>query len=115
MTAKLRTIGKILLLIGINAVLLELILQGISGVQYYRQRARLVAAMASRFPNGETRVLCIGDSFTYGMGASSDTTSYPAQLATLLQKRQGTRHWNALNFGKPGMNSNEVEIGRAHV
>ena len=104
----LRTVGKILLLIGANVLLLELILQGISGIQYYRQRVRLDAVVASRHPKGETRILCIGDSFTFGMGASSNTTSYPSRLEALLNAQQRRHRWKVVNFGKPGLNSSEA-------
>jgi hypothetical protein len=36
-------------------------------------------------------VLCVGDSFTFGMGASSPSRAYPARLETRLQ--QGQRCW----------------------
>jgi lysophospholipase L1-like esterase/tetratricopeptide (TPR) repeat protein len=51
-------------------------------------------------------VLCLGDSFTYGMGSSSPAKSYPQQLEHLLQ--QDDPRWRVVNRGWPGRNSREV-------
>lgn len=54
-------------------------------------------------------VLCIGDSFTYGMGSSSPSKSYPGQLEPLL--RAAGDDGGAMrveNRGWPGRNSREV-------
>lgn len=51
-------------------------------------------------------VLCVGDSFTYGMGASAPAMSYPAQLERQL--RHGGESWQVINRGWPGRNSRDV-------
>ncbi len=56
---------------------------------------------------GERVVLCVGDSFTYGFGASSAAGSYPAQLETTLNE-SGTGSWKVINGAWPGQNSWEV-------
>ncbi len=56
---------------------------------------------------GEKVVLCVGDSFTYGYGASSPAGSYPIQLEGLLNE-SGTGPWKVVNGGWPGQNSWDV-------
>lgn len=59
--------------------------------------------------NTDSRILCIGDSSTYGLGASNtDKFSYPAQLQALLNEKAHNRKFQVLNFGVPGMNSSQV-------
>lgn len=53
-------------------------------------------------------ILCVGDSYTYGFGATSARYSYPAQLEGLL-KRSG-RGWRVLNGGLPGRNSHDLVL-----
>lgn len=52
-------------------------------------------------------VLCVGDSFTHGMGSSTMAGSYPAQLENLLRHQLGDA-WRTVNRGWPGRNSREV-------
>jgi len=49
------------------------------------------------------RILCIGDSHTWGFGSSSDE-SYPSQLEMLINS-SGKRKCQVINAGIPGMNS----------
>ncbi len=56
---------------------------------------------------GERVVLCVGDSFTYGYGASSSAGSYPAQLEEALNE-PGRGPWKVFNGGWPGQNSWDV-------
>ncbi|MEZ5967086.1 MAG: SGNH/GDSL hydrolase family protein [Planctomycetota bacterium] len=56
---------------------------------------------------GEDRcILCVGDSFTYGLGATGRAGSYPRQLEALLRAR-GDRS-AVVNGGWPGQSSREV-------
>ncbi|HKB16010.1 MAG TPA: GDSL-type esterase/lipase family protein [Planctomycetota bacterium] len=52
-------------------------------------------------------ILCVGDSFTHGHGASSEAASYPAQLETLL-RASGKGEWRVVNRGWAGQNSWDV-------
>ncbi len=52
-------------------------------------------------------VLCVGDSYTYGMGGSGRESSYPSQLQARLRKRTRAP-WHVENAGWPGRNSREV-------
>jgi lysophospholipase L1-like esterase len=49
-------------------------------------------------------ILCLGDSHTYGMGASPDK-SYPAQLSDLIKKNYPGKKINVVNLGRPGINT----------
>ena len=56
---------------------------------------------------GDARVLCVGDSFTYGVGAGRED-SYPAQLQQVLDEEGGGDRWSVINAGFPGRNSAEL-------
>ncbi|MEO0480549.1 MAG: SGNH/GDSL hydrolase family protein [Planctomycetota bacterium] len=54
------------------------------------------------------RVLCLGDSFTYGIGAEDEKTgSYPAHLQQILEERAPGRY-QVVNRGWPGLNSRKI-------
>ncbi len=51
---------------------------------------------------GQTKVACIGDSITYGLGLSDRTSSaYPARLQALLEK-SAPGEYTVRNFGNSG-------------
>jgi lysophospholipase L1-like esterase len=85
------------------ALALELLLQ-LAGL--------VVAATGSELPQawrtGDRRVLCLGDSNTYGLWLKHrDLNSYPAQLEALWN--QGDRSpIEVMNLGYPGSNSSRV-------
>lgn len=55
-------------------------------------------------------IFFVGDSFTYGVGASSPNFSYPSQLCKLLNQNQQKR-WTCHNFGYPGSNTQDhIEV-----
>ena len=89
--------------------LLESVLQALSWIQYRGLRRHYAAQVASAGGRpGERRVLCLGDSFTFGHGASAKEFAYPAQLQRLLSRGAPQRPWRVVNFGKRGANSGEV-------
>lgn len=57
-------------------------------------------------PGGGFDILCIGDSFTYGLGAPA-ADSYPAQLEKILNRGGKQKHIRVVNLGVPGNNSSE--------
>ena len=81
-----------LLVVVASAALLELVLQaGAVAVwlTHTRPAEPAVQAEVAAIDPDAARVLCIGDSFTYGDGASSSEHSYPAVLERLLAERIG--------------------------
>jgi lysophospholipase L1-like esterase len=57
---------------------------------------------------GQRTILCTGDSFTYGLGASAPENSYPARLQAILRERTGDAGWRVVNCGWPGQDSRDV-------
>jgi len=67
-----------------------------------------VAPPAGAGPATGTRsVLCVGDSYTFGIGATSPAGSYPGQLATALAAR-GLAGVGVDNAGFPGQHSADL-------
>jgi len=56
-------------------------------------------------PAGVRRVLCLGDSFTWGVGVLFDD-AWPQRVERLLSREGGGR-WEAVNLGEPGLNTVE--------
>ena len=59
---------------------------------YHRQQELLLAT------EKDTRILCVGDSFTAGFGASSKTASYPTQLKKILNDHSEEDQWEVLIY-----------------
>jgi lysophospholipase L1-like esterase len=85
------------------------------------QVGALVVHLTQARPTLPTRghsdcVLCVGDSWTQGMGSSDYLhNSYPAVLQQLLQKETG-KPWQVVNGGESGQNSREVLLRlRSHL
>ena len=79
------------------ALLLELSLRIGGRIALSSARAR-PPAMQGR------RVLCIGDSFVWGIGGKS----FPEQLGEILDEKAGRGVFSVINEGKPGSNSSYV-------
>ena len=56
---------------------------------------------------GTTRILCFGDSFTFGVGAASGE-DYPSQLERMLNERAGGKRFSVINRGVGGYNTSQV-------
>lgn len=55
---------------------------------------------------GARKMLCVGDSWTYGVESGDPARlSYPAQLQRLIARRSGGTAWQVINRGRPGLNS----------
>jgi hypothetical protein len=98
-------LAKVLLATCSTFVLLELALQ-VLAIAAWLSGGSLRSATVVRAADTKV-VLCIGDSFTYGMGASDPDFCYPSQLEERLQDRFG-RHWRVVNRGWPGNDSHEL-------
>ncbi|MCA8943987.1 MAG: SGNH/GDSL hydrolase family protein, partial [Planctomycetes bacterium] len=83
----------------VSLLLLELTLQVLALFVAWSNEAPAIGSTAA----GDRLVLCVGDSFTWGQGASAEG-SYPSQLADLLTDATDA-HWVVANRGKPGRNS----------
>lgn len=59
----------------------------------------------SAITNSALRIVCLGDSFTYGLGASTEN-SYPVYLEKLFN--QNTLAATVINKGLPGLNSSKL-------
>lgn len=82
----------------VSLVALEVLLQ-LAGIFV---RGSLDRAVVGR-PDS-VRILCVGDSHTFGAGVSREE-SYPAQLAARLADRHPGMSFDVLNLGVPGANT----------
>lgn len=76
----------------------ELSLRVIGYIQYRKPIANKISR------ENDYIIVCIGDSFTYGLGVEKND-SYPTQLEKLLNSNIISRHFKVFNFGVPGSNS----------
>lgn len=97
---KRRLSGKLLLASITFLVMLEVVLQGAAMI------ATASMARRNRGVRDTPHVLCIGDSFTYGVGASSSEYAYPGSLAVSL-KESGI-DIPVINGGWPGRTSSDL-------
>src|SRR5262245_6394619 len=97
-----RHLAKLGLKILITFILLEAVLQ-VAAFAIYLSFRRPPQALDTA---GQRAILCVGDSYTFGLGASSAERSYPGVLQQLLRKDDPS--WQVINAGWPGRNSLEV-------
>jgi hypothetical protein len=100
---------------GVWIVRLSLLLfGGLLGLELALQVASLFSTgRGAALPEGaRVRVLCVGDSHTYGAGVPADQ-SYPAQLQQILDARS-PGVWGVVNLGVPGMNTTQVRKRLPH-
>ncbi|MFY9345615.1 MAG: GDSL-type esterase/lipase family protein [Planctomycetota bacterium] len=84
-------------------LLLEVVLQLGSLVVYWLQPRPSAVTVT-----GSQTILCVGDSWTHGMGSSdTGTRSYPAVVQELLRARTN-QPWTVVNCGQAGQNSRDV-------
>ncbi len=94
-----------LLLVVATAVLLELLLQA-GAVVVYLAHGRAPETSAG----GRGAVLCVGDSFTYGAGATTPAGSYPAAMQRAARDEHGLEI-EVINAGWPGQTSLDIVCG----
>lgn len=80
---------------------IEICLRGIGYFYLLLHRGRIIS-------QNSFKILCLGDSFTFGVGADSVSQSYPAQLEKLLNENYKDKHFEVVNLGVPGFNSSQV-------
>ncbi len=107
-SARLRSVAtKIgLVVFGLAAALIatELVLQ--TGAWYLRLRGQT----AAQWTGGSRRVICVGDSNTYGLWLER-SQAYPAQLQQRWDAQAGLPPIEVLNLGVPGTNSSKLRKG----
>lgn len=64
---------------------------------------------ASENKKNDFIVLCLGDSYTYGVGAGV-SLSYPAQLEKVVNESHPSSGVRVINYGVPGMNSSTLAL-----
>ena len=79
---------------------LEIMLQILSvSAQYKLQNTQ------TSLQDNSTTILCLGDSYTFGVGASDRSGSWPAALERRLNADTSFRNIRVINAGNPGKNS----------
>jgi lysophospholipase L1-like esterase len=106
-----RAIASRLLLLGFGVFLAALILEGLLRIAAVVNPARLPDPPA--WIGGASRILCLGDSNTYGLYVDK-SQSYPRVLEALWNSRDGARKVEVLDMGFPVTNSSKLlkEIDR---
>lgn len=97
--------------VGVTAALLTMLLLAEGGLRLAqhivlskRDQNKEATAMA-----GGSRVLALGDSWTYGMESGDPARlSYPAQLQRMLNRGQSISPYRVINRGKPGLSSRHL-------
>ncbi|MGE0143773.1 MAG: GDSL-type esterase/lipase family protein [Planctomycetota bacterium] len=100
MTRSTRRLRAIAIGFGFALVAFELAMQGLAYLTWRKHGGFSVRTVAS-----EHAVLCVGDSFTFGLGASGGN-DYPRQAETLL--RESIADAVVVNGGKAGQDSADV-------
>ncbi|HET9888583.1 MAG TPA: hypothetical protein VFR10_13830, partial [bacterium] len=94
-----RRVAAVLFGILVGLLLLEGTLQALAYATFRSARAEQSTA-SEHSPSSGHRVLCVGDSYTYGIGAKSHQGSYPARLQEYLRGESG-EDWFVANEGWP--------------
>jgi hypothetical protein len=87
-----------------SAALLECLLQAGAFVMWLGTRTGAQPAA----PGDARTVLCVGDSFTFGVGSTSSEHAYPQTLQRLLHESSGDQSWRVVNGGMQGQDSRDV-------
>jgi lysophospholipase L1-like esterase len=98
-------LGRLVLLVLVPPLLLELLLQAGALIVAARAPEPPSAASIAREP---CAVLCVGDSYTYGLGATNAAASYPSLLESRLRQQPIDGRSRVVNAGWPGRNSRAV-------
>jgi len=77
-------------------------------------QARTRGELRASWVTGRVRILCLGDSNTYGLWVERGET-YPSQLETLWNERIDSLKLEVLNLGFPGTNSSRLVRDLPHL
>jgi len=83
---------------------------GVASVEFILQITALAMWYSDR-PRPQHLVLCVGDSYTFGTGATASEYSYPSSLGRLLRKKD--QPWRVANAGWPDLDSRETALALA--
>lgn len=93
-------------------VIFGLLVAGVLGEILFRVGGIIVNELKGQsrsIHNNTYRILCIGDSSTFGIGASDiDKFSYPSQLQKILNEKIPDKSFDVRNLGIPGVNSSQI-------
>ena len=104
-----RRVAAVLFGILIGLLLLEGALQALAYATLRRARAEQRPSSERAQSFSGRRVLCVGDSYTYGIGAKSREGNYPSRLEEYLRAGEGQESWIVVNEGWPSRNSQELD------
>ncbi|MBI4846935.1 MAG: tetratricopeptide repeat protein [Candidatus Omnitrophica bacterium] len=103
-------IGQKIILVVFGVISAVILLEAIlSLLNFYSEKSLLFEKTIEEFRIDKNTkiVFCIGDSFTYGVGASFEH-SYPGQLEKILNGRRGESRFKVFNLGVPGYDSDKI-------
>jgi tetratricopeptide (TPR) repeat protein len=85
--------------IGLAVIIIEISLNLLAAIHHPRFNSK--QTLAEQANPDIYQIVCLGDSYTYGLGAGFDN-SYPAQLETILNKSRTNKIFQVQNLGIPG-------------
>ena len=97
-----RRIGALLFGLIAALLLVEIALRIIGMIHFKDATAR-----KSEVRGSDYKILCLGDSFTFGIGAS-EGENYPRQLERLLNSKIKNRRFTVVNRGIGGHNTSQI-------
>ncbi|MBU0635369.1 MAG: tetratricopeptide repeat protein [Candidatus Omnitrophica bacterium] len=95
---------KKILLIILGMALTLLFLEISLNICSFFYTKRFTAAHTEEAPENIYRIICLGDSFTYGLNIAFEH-NYPAQLEKILSVQYGGKKFKVYNFGYPDFTS----------
>ncbi len=98
-----KRVKGLILAIAASLLLLEALLQAAAFYVWLRHKPGAVT-----IESDERVILCLGDSLTFGTGASGPDKSYPSQLEAILRAPGMDARWRVVNGGWSGHGSRDI-------